>query len=130
MTDIDESVVNVCYLVDDVAAAVDFYTTHFDFTLRSAQLPAFADIACGRLRSLPAGPTRSAGRPMPDGRQLGPGGWNRFPPIVDDIAVEVVRLSTAGVSLRGDIITGPGGRQIVLDEPSGNPLELFTPAAQ
>ena len=129
MTDIDDSVVNVCYLVDDVSAAVDFYTTHLGFSLRSAQLPAFADVTRGNLRLLLAGPTSSAARPMPDGRKPGPGGWNRIHLIVDDITAEVARLRAAGVDFSSDIITGPGGRQIVLDDPAGNPIELFTPAA-
>lgn len=129
MTDIDDHVVNVRYLVDDVGAAVDFYTTELGFTLRSAQLPAFGDVTRGNLRLLLAGPASSAGRPMPDGRTPGPGGWNRIHLIVDDIAAEVARLRAAGVSFRSDIITGPGGRQIVLDDPAGNPVELFTPAA-
>ena len=126
MTDIDDSVVN---LLDDVAAAVDFYTTHLGFSLRSAHLPAFADVTRGNLRLLLAGPTSSAGRRMPDGRKPGPGGWNRIHLIVDDIAAEVARLRAAGVGFRSDIITGPGGRQIVLDDPAGNPIELVTPAA-
>lgn len=129
MTDIDDNVVNVRYLVDDVAAAVDFYTTHLGFYLRSAHLPAFADVTRGNLRLLLAGPASSAARPMPDGRQPAPGGWNRIHLIVDDIAAEVARLRAAGVGFRSDIVTGPGGRQIVLDDPSGNPIELFTPGA-
>ena len=129
MTDIDDSVVNVRYLVDDVAAAVDFYTTHLGFSLRSAHLPAFADVTRGNLRLLLAGPSSSAGRPMPDGRKPGPGGWNRIHLIVDDIGAEVARLRAAGVNFRSDIVNGPGGRQIVLDDPAGNPVELFTPAA-
>jgi catechol 2,3-dioxygenase-like lactoylglutathione lyase family enzyme len=129
VTDVDDSVVNVRYLVDDVAAAVDFYTTHLGFSLRSAHLPAFADVTRGNLRLLLAGPTSSAARPMPDGRKPGPGGWNRIHLIVDDIAAEVARLRAAGVGLRSDIIAGPGGRQVVLDDPAGNPIELFTPAA-
>jgi catechol 2,3-dioxygenase-like lactoylglutathione lyase family enzyme len=129
VTGIDDSVVNVRYLVDDVQAAIDFYTTHLGFTLRTAQLPAFADVTRGNLRLLLAGPPSSAARPMPDGRQPGPGGWNRIHLIVTDIAAEVERLRAAGVSFRSDIVTGPGGQQIVLDDPAGNPVELFTPAA-
>ena len=123
-----ESVVNVRYMVDDVEAAIAFYTTHFGFTLRSNMAPAFADIVRGPLRILLSGPKSSAGRPMPDGRQPGPGGWNRIHLIVDDIETEVARLRAAGVRFRNDIITGPGGKQIVLDDPSGNPIELFQPA--
>lgn len=126
MTDLDDSLVSVRYLVDDVAAAIDFYTTHLGFTLRSAHLPAFADVTRGHLRLLLAGPTSSAGRPMPDGTKPGPGGWNRIHLIVADVDAEVARLRAAGITFRSDIITGPGGRQIVLDDPAGNPIELFT----
>lgn len=128
MTGLDDSMVNVRYLVDDVQASIDFYTTHLGFTLRTARLPAFADVTRGNLRLLLAGPGSSAGRPMPDGRKPGPGGWNRIHLIVDDISAEVARLRAAGVPFRSDIVTGPGGQQIVLDDPSGNPIELFTPA--
>jgi catechol 2,3-dioxygenase-like lactoylglutathione lyase family enzyme len=129
VTEIDGNVINVRYLVDDVQAAIDFYTTHLGFALRTARLPAFADVTRGNLRLLLAGPGSSAARPMPDGRQPEPGGWNRLHFVVEDIAAEVERLRAAGVSFRSDIVTGPGGRQIVLDDPSGNPVELFTPAA-
>ena len=125
-----ESVVNVRYMVDDVDAAVAFYTKHFGFTIRSNAAPAFADIVRGQLRILLSGPKSSAGRPMPDGRQPGPGGWNRIHFIVDDIEAEVARLRVAGVRFRNDIVTGPGGKQIVLDDPSGNPIELFQPAGR
>jgi catechol 2,3-dioxygenase-like lactoylglutathione lyase family enzyme len=82
----------------------------------------------GRLRLLLAGPKNSAGRPMPDGRKPGPGGWNRIHLIVDDIAGEVERLRSAGLSFRNDVVSGPGGQQILLEDPSGNPIELFQPA--
>ncbi|WP_020523905.1 VOC family protein [Catelliglobosispora koreensis] len=118
----------VRYMVDDVQAAVDFYTTHFGFTVNMTALPAFADVTRGHLRLLLAGPKSSAGRAMPDGRKPGPGGWNRLHFIVDDIGAEVERLREAGVTFRNDIIKGPGGRQILLDDPSGNPVELFQPA--
>ncbi|TMC41747.1 MAG: VOC family protein [Chloroflexi bacterium] len=123
-----ESTVNVRYMVDDVEAAIAFYTTQFGFTLGSNMAPAFADVVRGPLRILLSGPKSSAGRPMPDGRQPGPGGWNRIHFIVDDIEAEVARLRTAGVRFRSGIVTGPGGKQIVLDDPSGNPIELFQPA--
>jgi len=119
--------VNVRYMVDDVDAAVAFYTTHLGFTLISKTLPAFADVARGDLRLLLSGPTSSAGRPMPDGRRPVPGGWNRIHLVVEDLAAEVARLRSAGVTFRNDIVTGPGGSQILLEDPSGNPIELFTP---
>ena len=128
MSIVSDSTVNVRYMVDDVQAAIDFYTTHFGFTLNTAALPAFADVTRGNLRLLLAGPRSSAGRPMPDGRKPEPGGWNRIHFIVDDITSEVERLRTAGVKFRNDIVTGPGGRQILLEDPSGNPVELFQPA--
>jgi catechol 2,3-dioxygenase-like lactoylglutathione lyase family enzyme len=124
----DDDLVSVRYMVDDVEDAIDFYTSHFGFTLRHSALPAFADVVRGKLRLLLAGPESSAGRPMPDGRKPGPGGWNRIHLIVDDIAAEVERLRSAGVPFRNDIVSGPGGRQILLDDPSGNPIELFQPA--
>jgi len=123
-----EELVNVRYMVDDVEDAVAFYTAHFGFSVRSNAAPAFADVVRGQLRLLLSGPKSSAGRPMPDGRTPGPGGWNRMHFIVDDIAAEVERLRAAGVTFRNDIISGPGGQQIVLDDPSGNPIELFQPA--
>jgi catechol 2,3-dioxygenase-like lactoylglutathione lyase family enzyme len=129
VTDIDENLVNVRYMVDDVQTAIDFYTTHLGFTLRTAALPAFADVTRGNLRLLLAGPASSAGRPMPDGRRPVPGGWNRIHLIVADLPAEIARLRTAGIVFRNDIVTGPGGQQILLEDPSGNPIELFTPAA-
>ena len=122
--------VNVRYMVDDVEAAVAFYTTRLGFTIISKTLPAFADVARGDLRLLLSGPASSAGRPMPDGRRPGPGGWNRIHLVVEDLSGEVDRLRAAGVQFRSDIVTGPGGSQIVLDDPSGNPVELFQPRRQ
>jgi len=124
-----EDTVNVRYMVDDVDAAVDFYTTHFGFALRSSAAPAFADVVRGNLRLLLSGPKSSAGRHMPDGRRPAPGGWNRIEFVVEDIGAEVERLRDAGVQFRNDVVTGPGGSQIVLEDPSGNPIELFQPAA-
>jgi len=124
----NDATVHVRYLVDDVQAAIDFYTTHLGFTLGTAYLPAFADVRRGNLRLLLSGPASSAGRPMPDGRVPGPGGWNRIHLLVDNIEAEVARLRAAGLPFRNDIVKGPGGRQILLDDPAGNPVELFQPA--
>jgi catechol 2,3-dioxygenase-like lactoylglutathione lyase family enzyme len=123
-----DETVNVRYMVDDVEAAIDFYTRQFGFSLVSSAAPAFADVRRGPLRLLLSGPTSSAGRPMPDGRKPTRGGWNRIHFLVDDIEAEVARLRGEGVSFRNEIISGPGGRQILLDDPSGNPIELFQPA--
>jgi catechol 2,3-dioxygenase-like lactoylglutathione lyase family enzyme len=116
------------YLVDDVAASIDFYTRHLGFELGFDMSPAVAEVRRGDLRLLLSGPTSSAARPMPDGRQPEPGGWNRLHFHVEDIAAEVERLRAAGVGFRSDVVRGPGGSQIVLDDPSGNPVELFQPA--
>lgn len=124
----DAEMVSVRYMVDDVEESIDFYTKHLGFTLRMSAAPAFADVARGQLRLLLSGPTSSAGRPMPDGATPGPGGWNRIHLIVADIDAEVDRLRAAGLSFRNNIVTGPGGRQILLEDPSGNVVELFQPA--
>ena len=123
-----DELVNVRYMVEDVQASIDFYAAHFGFTLRSSAAPAFADVVRGHLRLLLSGPKSSAGRAMPDGRVPEPGGWNRLHFVVDDIAAEVERLRGAGVTFRNEIIRGPGGQQILLEDPSGNPIELFQPA--
>ena len=123
-----DELVNVRYMVDDVERAVAFYTTHFGFTVRTSAAPAFADVVRGNLRLLLSGPASSAGRQMPDGRTPHPGGWNRIHFIVEDIAAEVERLRAAGLTFRNDIVSGPGGRQILLEDPAGNPIELFQPA--
>jgi catechol 2,3-dioxygenase-like lactoylglutathione lyase family enzyme len=125
---VPEELVNVRYMVNDVEEAIDFYTSQFGFTLRASAAPAFADVVRGNLRLLLSGPKSSAGRSMPDGRTPGPGGWNRIHFIVEDIAADVERLRAAGLTFRNDIISGPGGRQILLEDPSGNPIELFQPA--
>ena len=122
--------VSVRYMVADVDAAIDFYTKHLGFTLRMSAAPAFADVARGRLRLLLSGPLSSAGRPMPDGTVPEPGGWNRIHLIVSDIAAEVNRLREAGLTFRNDIVKGPGGQQILLEDPSGNVVELFQPAGE
>jgi catechol 2,3-dioxygenase-like lactoylglutathione lyase family enzyme len=123
-----DDLVSVRYLVDDVDAALTFYTTHLGFTELSNASPAFADVVRGNLRLLLSGPSSSAGRSMPDGRVPKAGGWNRIHLIVDDIHAETARLRDGGVEFRSDVVTGPGGAQIVLDDPSGNPVELFQPA--
>ena len=119
--------VNVRYMVNDTREAIAFYTTHLGFTLISDQSPAFADVSLGDLRLLLSGPLSSAGRPMPDGRVPEAGGWNRIHLIVEDIEGEVARLRAAGVRFRNDIIKGPGGSQVLIEDPSGNPIELFKP---
>src|SRR6476659_7877532 len=106
--------VSVRYMVDDVEAAVTFYTKVLDFDVLNNFAPAFADVARGNLRLLLSGPTSSAGRPMPDGAKPGPGGWNRIHLIVDDVDAEVAQLRDAGAQFRNDIISGPGGKQILL----------------
>jgi catechol 2,3-dioxygenase-like lactoylglutathione lyase family enzyme len=124
------STVNVRYMVDDVDAAIGFYTTHLGFKLLTRVAPAFADVTRGDLRLLLSGRTSSAGRAMPDGRQPVAGGWNRIQLVVDDIAAEVDRLRGAGVPFRNDIVRGPGGAQVLIEDPAGNPIELFQPAAR
>lgn len=123
-----EDIVNVRYMVDDVETAVDFYTRHFGFALKTNAAPAFADVVRDHLRLLISGPASSAGRPMPDGRTPQPGGWNRIHFVVEDIEAEVERLRAGGVSFRNDIISGPGGKQVLVEDPAGNPIELFQPA--
>ncbi len=129
-----EEVVSVRYLVDDVEAAVAWYTTHLGFSVLSSYPPAFADVKRGALRLLLSGPTSSAGRPMADGERPGPGGWNRIHLIVEDLAAEVARLKAEGVKFRNDIVTGPGGSQVLLAgadvDPSGNLVELFQARGQ
>ena len=126
----DNNTVSVRYMVDDVAAAVAFYTEHLGFSIESNFPPAFGSVQRGNLRLLLAGPQSSAGRPMPDGAVPGPGGWNRLHFIVPDIAAEVARLNSEGCKFRNEILTGPGGSQILLLDPAGNVIELFQPAAQ
>jgi catechol 2,3-dioxygenase-like lactoylglutathione lyase family enzyme len=125
---LDNGTVNVRYLVDDVAASVDFYTRHFEFTVLSSALPAFADVSRGNLRLLLSGPQSSAGRAMTDGERPAPGGWNRIHFVTDDLAADVARLEQAGVRFRNDVVTGPGGSQILVIDPAGNLIELFQPA--
>jgi catechol 2,3-dioxygenase-like lactoylglutathione lyase family enzyme len=126
----DDGTVNVRYMVDDVDASIAFYTELLGFEVLSNASPAFADVRRGNLRLLLAGPKSSAGRPMPDGTTPGPGGWNRIHFVVDDIDAEVTRLRDRGATFRNDVISGPGGKQILLEDPSGNVVELFQPAAR
>jgi catechol 2,3-dioxygenase-like lactoylglutathione lyase family enzyme len=123
-----DAFVNVRYMVDDVEAAVAWYTQHLGFEVISSAAPAFADVKRGSLRLLLSGPKSSAGRPMPDGERPKPGGWNRIHLLVDDIEAEVARLRAAGVRFRNDVVSGPGGAQVLLQDPSGNFVELFQPA--
>jgi catechol 2,3-dioxygenase-like lactoylglutathione lyase family enzyme len=124
-----DGTVSVRYMVDDVDQAIAFYTEHLGFEPGHNASPAFAEVNKGNLRLLLAGPASAASRPMPDGRTPEPGGWNRIHFVVDDIDAEVERLRAAGLSFRNDVVTGPGGKQILVDDPSGNPIELFQPAA-
>jgi catechol 2,3-dioxygenase-like lactoylglutathione lyase family enzyme len=124
---VPDETVHVRYMVDDVEAAIAFYTTHFDFELLTNQAPAFADVQRGNLRLLLSGPSSSAARPMPDGRQPEPGGWNRIHLLVEDLPTEVERLRAAGLRFRNDIVKGPGGSQVLIEDPAGNPIELFQP---
>ena len=117
-------------MVDDVDESIAFYTKMFDFEIMMSAAPAFADVKRGNLRLLLSGPTSSAGRAMADGTKPGPGGWNRIHFIVDDLEEEVARLSDAGGKFRNDMVTGPGGKQILLLDPSGNVIELFQPAGR
>jgi catechol 2,3-dioxygenase-like lactoylglutathione lyase family enzyme len=114
-------------MVDDVEASIAFYTKVLGFEVLTNAAPAFADVKRGHLRLLLAGPASSAGRPMPDGTKPGPGGWNRIHFIVDDLDAEVAKLRNAGARFRNDTIEGPGGKQILLLDPSGNVVELFQP---
>lgn len=117
----------VRYIVSDVDAAVAFYTTLLDFDLDEQYGPAMAIVHRGDLTLWLAGPPSSAARSMPDGRNPEPGGWNRFVVEVDDLQATVEQLQAVGVSFRNDIVTGPGGKQILIEDPSGNPIELFQP---
>ena len=119
---------SVRYLVDDVQAAVDFYTTHLGFTLRASAAPAFADVVRGPLRLLLSGPASSGARATPE--DTASAGRNRIHLNVDDLDSEIERLRTAGLSFRSDVVQGPGGRQILVADPAGNLVELFQPAQQ
>jgi len=123
-----DELVSVRYLVDDVAEAVAFYTTHLGFDVLTDAAPAFTDVRRGALRLLLSGPLSSAGRAMAEGEQPHAGGWNRIHLIVDDLDAEVARLRDSGVTFRNDIVRGPGGAQVLAIDPSGNFVELFQPA--
>lgn len=125
----DSEIVSVRYLVSDVAACVDFYQRHFAFTVKMAN-SAFADVRRGNLRLLLSGPASSAAIPMTDGERPQPGGWNRIHFIVDDLEREITRLANEGCSFRNEVVTGPGGAQVLVVDPSGNFVELFQPAAK
>lgn len=123
-----EAQANVRYMVGDVATALAFYTKHLGFAVQADMQPAFASVTRGALRLLLSGPASSAGRQMPDGRRPEAGGWNRIQLVVPDLAAEVARLKAAGLKFRNDIVKGPGGQQILLEDPAGNVVELFQPA--
>ena len=130
MRTMPEHRVNVRYMVDDVQRSIDWYTKNLGFKLLSSAAPAFADVERGPLRLLLSGEKSSAGRPMPDGSKPGPGGWNRIELVVNDLPAEVERLRARGLKFRNNIVTGPGGSQILLEDPSGNLVELFQPASK
>jgi glyoxylase I family protein len=118
----------VRYQCTDVQRAADFYTTHLGFRLEHQQLPAFATVSLGSFKLLLSGPGASGSRPMPDGRQQKAGGWNRIVLHVTDIAREIESLEKAGVTFRNEMESGPAGRQVQIEDPDGNPIELFEPA--
>ena len=120
----------VRYQVGDVSRAVAFYTTHLGFTLELQQLPAFGMVSLGELRILLSGPGASGSRPMPGGQRQEPGGWNRIVLRVADLPAFLERLKPAGLHFRNEMEVGPGGKQIQLEDPDGNPIELFEPAKQ
>jgi catechol 2,3-dioxygenase-like lactoylglutathione lyase family enzyme len=117
---------SVRYVVDDVEAAIDFYTTHLDFRLNTDARPAFADVVRGALRLLLSGPASSGARATPD--DAATAGRNRIHLVVDDLDAEIARYRDAGLSFRSDVVAGPGGRQILLADPAGNLIELFQPS--
>jgi glyoxylase I family protein len=123
-----DGVHGIRYQVRDVARSVAFYTEHLGFTLKHQQLPAFANVALGDANLLLSGPGASGSRPMPDGQSQTPGGWNRVVLKVTDLAAFVETLKAAGVDFRNELESGPGGRQIQVEDPDGNPVELFEPA--
>ena len=125
-----KAVHGVRYQVKDVARSVAFYTTHLGFTLQHQQLPAFASVTLSDAQILLSGPGASGSRPLPDGQKQEPGGWNRVVLKVKDLPACITELKKAGVRFRNEMETGPGGRQIQVEDPDGNPIELFEPAAR
>ena len=125
-----KAVHGIRYQSKDVARAVAFYTTHLGFTLKHQQLPAFANVSLGDVDILLSGPQASGSRPLPDGRQQSPGGWNRIVLRVSDLPACTDALRNAGVPFRNEMLAGPGGRQIQIEDPDGNPVELFEPASR
>ena len=123
-----QGVHGVRYQSKDVARAADFYTSQLGFTLEHQQLPAFASVSLGESKILLSGPQASGSRPLPDGRQQVPGGWNRVVLRVNDLKTFIDRLKATGISFRNEMESGPGGKQIQIEDPDGNPIELFEPA--
>jgi catechol 2,3-dioxygenase-like lactoylglutathione lyase family enzyme len=126
----NDETINVRYMVDDVEESIAFYSKLLGFELLTDFSPAFADVKRGNLRLLLSGPNSSAGRAMPDGATPRPGGWNRIHFIVDDLDTEIQRLRQLGATFRNDVVEGPGGKQILIQDPSGNVIELFQPASR
>lgn len=122
------SVHGIRYQVKDVTRSIAFYTQHLGFQVRHQQPPAFASVALGDVQLLLSGPQASGSRPMPDGRRQEPGGWNRVVLRVTDLPAMIAALKHAGLQFRNEMETGPGGRQIQIEDPDGNPIELFEPA--
>jgi glyoxylase I family protein len=123
-----QGVHGVRYQVKDVARSVAFYTTHLGFTLEHQQLPAFASVSLGDAQILLSGPQASGSRPMPNGQRQQPGGWNRVVLRVNDLPALIEALKHAGLNFRNQMETGPGGKQVQVEDPDGNPIELFEPA--
>jgi len=123
-----QGVHGIRYQAKDVARSIDFYTTHLGFTLKHKHLPEFANVALGDVEILLSGPGASGSRPMPDGRTQEPGGWNRIVLRVKDLRALIVMLKSDGLRFRNELETGPGGSQIQIEDPDGNPIELFEPA--
>jgi glyoxylase I family protein len=118
------------YQVKDVARSVAFYTQHLGFKVEHQQLPAFASVSLGNAPILLSGPEASGSRPLPNGQRQEPGGWNRVVLKVEDLPGCIAAFKKAGVRFRNDMETGPGGRQVQIEDPDGNPIELFEPAAR